>query len=135
MSSNGSDAVPDAGIRPQKPRPARRWSPALNALFIACVSVSGIFALASVLAQFVAPEQDSSSFLFFCFAVFLVGAGNVVVWRFVLSRRSPDPAPGQYTGQTVGVVLALVLASIVIVAGMQFVGVVVFVFATGLIQW
>jgi hypothetical protein len=106
----------------------------IRAWAISCFSLSCLFAVLSFTTQIVAPGQDLSIYLALFVAIFLVGGGNAVVWKFVLARRSVTPAPGQYRVQTAALIVAFAIASIVLVAGILFTGIVVLMFATEMVQ-
>ena len=112
--------IPPAAARPY---PLLYWS-ALG-LFI----VAGLFIGGAVTAQILNRESFGSFWLCLPGLIALVGAGNALVWRFVLARRTEALTPGERTGRTVLQVLLFAVISVFAVAGLQFAATLLFLYA------
>jgi hypothetical protein len=90
--------------------------------------VAGLFVGGAVIAQLTIRESFGSFWLFLPGMIALVGAGNALLWRSVLSRRDPALTASQRIGRNIVHVALSAVGSVFAVTGLQFVGAVIFIY-------
>jgi hypothetical protein len=115
--------TPPAAAAAARPYPLLYWS--AIGLFI----VAGLFIGGAVMAQILSRESFGSFWLCLPGLIALVGAGNALLWRFVLARRNEALTPGERTGRTILQVLLFAVVSMFAVAGLQFAATLLFLYA------